>query len=95
LGSDAKLIPGDFVFRTQKLMGIYVSGALLGSIVSPLGRSLSTNKIIKDNLGLGKYINFRDLFSIFFVDFSIFKNIASYDLDFELKDESLIKQNIF
>jgi hypothetical protein len=76
-------------------MGIYVSGALLGSIVSPLGRSLSTNKIIKDNLGLGKYINFRDLFSIFFIDFSIFKNIASYDLNFELKDGSLVKKNIF
>lgn len=92
LGSDAKLIPGDFVFRTQKLMGIYVSGALLGSIVSPLGRSLSTNKIVKDNLGLGKYINFRDLFSIFFIDFSIFKNIAAYDLNFDLKEESLVKE---
>jgi F0F1-type ATP synthase alpha subunit len=67
LGSDIKLIPGDFVFRTQKLMGIFVSGALLGSIVNPLGRSLSKSKVDNYRFLAGKYINFKDLFSIFFV----------------------------
>jgi len=43
LGPDFKIIPGDFVFRTLKLMGIFVSGALLGSIVNPLGKHLSKN----------------------------------------------------
>jgi hypothetical protein len=48
-------------------MGIFVSGALLGSIVNPLGRSLSKNKIESNRFFPGKYINFKDLFSIFFI----------------------------
>jgi len=94
LGSDAKLIPGDFVFRTQKLMGIFVSGALLGSIVNPLGRSLSKNKVERHHkfFGPGKYINFRDLFSIFFVDFTFLKNISAYDVDFKLVNNTLLSE---
>lgn len=97
LGSDLKIIPGDFVFRTLKLMGIYVSGVLLGSIVNPLGKNLSKN--INDIKALSKYasmskkyINFRDVFSIFFIDFSIFKEISSYDVDFTLVEDSFIKE---
>jgi len=39
-----------------------------------------------------KYINFRDVFSIFFIDFSFFKEISSYDVDFNLVDNSFIKE---
>jgi hypothetical protein len=48
-------------------MGIFVSGALLGSIVNPLGRSLSKSKVDNYRFLAGKYINFKDLFSIFFI----------------------------
>ena len=92
LGSDFKLIPGDFVFRTQKLMGIFVSGSLLGSVVNPLGRSLTANKVESNDkfFGFGKYINFRDIFSIFFIDFTELKNLSLYDsdeLNFQLVEE--------
>ncbi len=33
LGSDIRLTPGDFVFRTQKLMGIYVSELFWGLLL--------------------------------------------------------------
>ena len=45
LGSDNNIIPGEFVFRTKKLMGVYASGALLGTVINPLGKNLSNNKI--------------------------------------------------
>jgi hypothetical protein len=95
LGSDYKLIPGDFVFRTQKLMGIFVSGALLGSVVNPLGKSLSKNKVEHSGkfYGAGKYINFRDLFSIFFIDFTFLKNISAYDVELKrVNNYSLLNQ---
>jgi len=98
LGSDFKLIPGDFVFRTQKLMGIFVSGSLLGSIVNPLGRSLSNSKVESNDkfFGFGKYINFRDIYSIFFIDFSTLKQLSFYDsdeLNFQIvEDNSLLNE---
>jgi len=67
LGSDTKILPGDFVFRTAKLMGISVSGALLGSVVNPLGQNLSNKKIINNKKKGGKYRMFKNLFSIFFL----------------------------
>jgi len=75
-------------------MGIFVSGALLGSIVNPLGKSLSKNKVDRNSkfFGLGKYVNFRDLFSIFFVDFTFLKNIAAFDVDFKLVDNTLLSE---
>lgn len=74
-------------------MGIFVSGALLGSIVNPLGRSLSKNKVERSkNFGSGKYVNFRDLFSVFFVDFTFLKNISAFDVDFQLVDNTLLSE---
>jgi len=46
LGLDNIILPGDFVFRSGKLMSIQASGKLLGSIVNPLGKNLSNNKVI-------------------------------------------------
>lgn len=48
-------------------MGVFASGALLGTIVNPLGKNLSKNSKNFNNTS-SKYINFKDLFSIFFVD---------------------------
>lgn len=82
LGSDTRIFPGDFVFRTTKLMGVYVSRALLGTIINPLGRSLSNKK--ESNISFlsttyyakGKYVNFKDAFSIFYLDFSKFAKLT-------------------
>jgi len=99
LGSDTQIFPGDFVFRTAKLMGVYVSSALLGSIVSPLGRRLTKKKNTSDNdhnskYLSGKYVEFKDLFSIFYLDPSSFKDLMLRDGDighFTLSSKSLIK----
>lgn len=45
LGSEKKIIPGDLVFRSSKLMGVTASGALLGTIVNPLGKVYQKNQI--------------------------------------------------
>jgi hypothetical protein len=95
LGSGNKILPGDFVFRTAKLMGVYASGALLGSIVNPLGKRLSKSKNTFNRF-YGKYMQFKDLFSIFFLDSSSFKELLMYDGDvghFYLNNNSLIKES--
>ena len=94
LGSDIKILPGDFVFRTAKLMGVHASGALLGAVVNPLGQSLSSKKFVMKNQS-GKYINFKDLFSIFFLDNIAFKELLIHDSligNYSLVEGSLIKE---
>jgi len=89
LGSDTKILPGDFVFRTAKLMGISVSGALLGSVVNPLGQNLSNKKIINNKKKGGKYRMFKNLFSIFFLDPRTFRSLLIFE---KKKKKSVIKE---
>jgi hypothetical protein len=96
LGSDTKILPGDFVFRTAKLMGVYASGALLGSVVNPLGKRLSKNKVNTLKTFGNKYITFKDLFSIFFIDNNSFKQLLITEINngnFELVNNSFIKES--
>jgi proton translocating ATP synthase F1 alpha subunit len=87
LGSDNKIIPGDLVFRSGKLMGVIATGALLGTVINPLGKSLSKIKK-EDNFsrGVDKYINFKDLYSIFSIDTKSFKQLLIVDKNLRKKD---------
>lgn len=99
LGSDVNILPGDFVFRTSKLMGVSVNGSLLGTIINPLGKNLSKKKSIILNKN-NKYLNFKKFFSIFLLDHYSFKNLLICDtnlnvlnnIPFNLCTKSLIKE---
>ena len=95
LGPDINILPGDFVFRTSKLMGVFVSGSLLGTIVNPLGKNLSNKKIGVVKNENSKYLNFKNLFSIFFLDNNSFKELLVYDnvnKVFDLSNTSIVKE---
>ena len=99
LGSDNNINPGEFVFRTKKLMGVYASGALLGTVINPLGKNLSNNKPLNDNNPFnfypGKYIQFKDIFSIYFIDFYSFQTYLCTENQLTLIEHSLVGEKFF
>jgi F0F1-type ATP synthase beta subunit len=98
LGSDTQIFPGDFVFRTATLMGIFVSSSLLGTVVNPLGRYLSKKRYTTTDhtkFPKGKYMEFKDLFAIFYLDPVSFKELIlreTADAKFFLSEKSLIRK---
>ena len=99
LGSDNNINPGEFVFRTKKLMGVYASGALLGTVINPLGKNLSNNKPLNNNNHFnfypGKYIQFKDVFSIYFIDFCSFQTYLCTESQLSLIEHSLVGEKFF
>lgn len=99
LGSDNNIKPGEFVFRTKKLMGVFVSGSVLGTVINPLGKNLSNNKINfrhnKFSFYPGKYIQFRDVFSIYFIDFYSFQTYLCTESKLTLIEHSLVGEKFF
>ena len=84
LGPDINILPGDFVFRTSKLMGVFVSGSLLGTIVNPLGKNLSNKKIGVVKNENSKYLNFKNLFK----ELLVYDNVNKV---FDLSNSSVFK----
>lgn len=99
LGSDNNINPGEFVFRTKKLMGVFVSGALLGTVINPLGKNLSKNKVLRNNNQFSyypsKYIQFKDVFSIYFIDFCSFQTYLCTEVQLTLIEHSLVGEKFF
>lgn len=80
-------------------MGVYASGALLGTVIDPLGKNLSNNKPVINynqfNFFHGKYIQFKDVFSIYFIDFYSFQTYLCTENKLTMIEHSLVGENFF
>lgn len=95
LGSDIKILPGDFVFRSCKLMGVIATGALLSTIINPLGKSLSQGKKFISVIDKSKYAKFKELFFFHVDSNNSFQELLKYPFIFKKKftfKNSIIKR---